>query len=417
MARKVREKALDTGTARNKLKVRRKPYYRTLGPGLHVGYRRGKDVRRWVARVYISDGNYRVVSIGHADDVTEADGVTILDFWQAQDRARELHRELAGGDVGRGPYTVRQAIADYVDSLDGRASQRDTKLRLDAYVSITMADKEVAKLTKDEIVKWHRGLAKMPPRARTKKGAEQQHREIDFSDPEAARKRKVSANRVLGLLKAALSYALAENKITCSDRAWRVAPFEGANAARVRYLKVAEAKRLVNAADEKFRPLVTAALLSGCRYAELCRLKVSDVDLDAGTVFIQQSKSDKSRHVRLTEEGRRFFDDVTAGRAGVERIFGAWGPSHQLRPMKLACLRAKITPPVSFHALRHSFASLAVQNGMDLMAVASALGHSSTRMAERHYAHLSEGYLAKQIKEHAPRFGFAKSNIRRIGRR
>ena len=58
--KKVRESALDSRAARAKLKVSGKPYYRTLGPELHMGYRKGKDARRWVARVYTGSGQYVV---------------------------------------------------------------------------------------------------------------------------------------------------------------------------------------------------------------------------------------------------------------------------------------------------------------------------------------------------------------------
>ena len=46
-----------------------------------------------------------------------------------------------------------------------------------------------------------------------------------------------------------------------SDAAWRkVKPFRGVDAARIQYLTVAEARRLINAADPEFKPLVQAAL-------------------------------------------------------------------------------------------------------------------------------------------------------------
>ena len=50
-----------------------------------------------------------------------------------------------------------------------------------------------------------------------------------------------------------------------------------------------------------------AALQTGARYGELCRLNVSDFNIDAGTVAIRMSKSGKSRHVVLTDEGVSFF--------------------------------------------------------------------------------------------------------------
>jgi hypothetical protein len=43
----------------------------------------------------------------------------------------------------------------------------------------------------------------------------------------------------------------------------------------------------------------------------------------------------------------------------------------------------------SFHALRHTWASLAVMGGVPLLVVAKNLGHVDTRMVEKHYGHLA----------------------------
>ena len=75
--------------------------------------------------------------------------------------------------------------------------------------------------------------------------------------------------RTVTVLKAALNRALRGTDM--SDRAWRLLkPLAGADAARPGHLSVAEAQRLVNAADAAsgFRDLVQAALLTGCRYGE-----------------------------------------------------------------------------------------------------------------------------------------------------
>jgi integrase len=90
----------------------------------------------------------------------------------------------------------------------------------------------------------------------------------------------------------------------------------------------------------------------------------------------------------------------------------AWQKSSQARPMAEACERARISPPVNFHALRHTWASLAVMNGVPLLVVAENLGHADTRMAERHYAHLSKSHVADAIRAGAPRFGIkADANV------
>ena len=128
---------------------------------------------------------------------------------------------------------------------------------------------------------------------------------------------------------------------------------------------------------------------------------------------MRESKSGKPRDVRLTEEGVAYFAGLTAGRPADQLVFGRgdrpWGKSHQAAPMALACKNASIVPAVGFHQLRHTWASLAVMNGMPLMMVAENLGHADTRMVERHYGHLTDDYRDKMIDNFAPRFGITVS--------
>jgi integrase len=72
--------------------------------------------------------------------------------------------------------------------------------------------------------------------------------------------------------------------------------------------------------------------------------------------------------------------------------------------------RAKISPPINFHGLRHTWASHAVMNGMPLMVVARNMGHSDTRMVEKHYGHLAPSYISDAVRAHAPRFGITSNS-------
>jgi integrase len=364
-------------------------------------------------RRYAGNESYKESPIGQADDVVDADGDWVLNFWQAQERARA---PAAAPERQVGPYRVKDAVRDYLDHLDGRASLNDTKLRLHAYALPVVGDKRVEEITAKDLRTWHRHLATAPRRVRTKRGGNQKTRAVDLKDAEAARKRKVSANRILGLLKAALNFAFAEGKVA-SDLEWRrVAPFPKVNRSRATFLQAAECKRLLNACDPDFRLLVRGALETGARYSELGRLRVADFDRDNGTIYFNIGKSGDSRHVILTEDGQSFFADLVAGRAGTEMMFGReWAPSQQARPMRAACERAKINPPVGFHQLRHTWASLAIKAGIPMPIVARNLGHADTRMTERHYAHLAEDHVTQTIRERAPRFGkVVSSKVRPI---
>jgi len=174
----------------------------------------------------------------------------------------------------------------------------------------------------------------------------------------------------------------------------------------VRYLSVAEARRLVNACAEDFRKLVQAALFTGCRYSELARLKCGGFNADSGTLAIRLSKG-KVRHVVLTEEAKIAFEGWTAGGGSAELVFcradgKPWGASHQKRPLDEASARAGISPAVNFHILRHTHGSHLAMNGVPMGVIAAQLGHADTRMTEKHYAHLAPSYVAQTIRANFP---------------
>ena len=244
------------------------------------------------------------------------------------------------------------------------------------------------RLAKTRIVAWHQTIAETPPRLRTKAGAAPKHREADAS-AEAVRQRRSTANRVLTILKATLNHAHREGRCA-GDDAWRtVRGFREADAARLRYLSDDEARRLINACPNFFRALVTGALLTGCRYGELAAMTIDDFNPDAGTLRVRQAKSGKPRHVVLTQEGRDFVAQRAVGEPGSSRLFlrgngNSWGKSEQQRPLSAACTAARIDPAVNFHGLRHTYASRPAMRGVPLAVIAAQLGHSDTRMVEKH---------------------------------
>jgi len=423
MSRTVRDAALESRTARRRLEPSGQPYYRALEPGLlHLGYRKPRTgAGKWLAREYVNAGRYRLHKIGVADDFSDPDGAVILSYRQAQERARKLMVERAGG-IG----TVADAVNAYIRLLedDGRSARaiKDVRYRDRAFIRPSLGHIKLAELTTERLSQWCAELAKRPARLRTKVGAPQRYRHSDA--PEARRARRATAKRTWTVLRAALQYAFKQDKVE-SDRAWRkVEPFRNVDVARTRYLTVAEAQRLINAASAEFRPLLQGALLTGARYGQLARVTVSDFNPDAGTLRLRTRKgngSERVYHVHLSDEGQVFFARACAGKVGTDLIFAhadgrLWGWAHQALPMREASARAKLKPAVNFHCCRHTFASLAIMNGAPLMVVARALGHTSTRMVERVYGHLAPSYEADAIRAAAPRFGIMPGNVRTLRR-
>jgi integrase len=426
MARRVLDTLLDTRTARSRLKARGKPYWRQLEPGLALGYRKPlSGPGKWVARHHLGGKNdYETDTFGVADDFSDADGEAVLDFWQAQTRARERMVNRAHGAVEtQRSTTVAACIEHYVEFLEThRKSGREARYAANAFILPTLGKCKLQDLTASQIRKWHTDLIKNGARVRTKKGSGQRFRDND-TDPDRLRRRKSTANRILTILKAALNQAF-EADLVASDIAWRrVKPFKSVDSVRVRYLAIDEATRLINGCEEDFRKLVRGALESGARYGELCGLTVADFNGDSGTLAVADSKSGKPRHIVLSDDGVEFFNDLTAGRVGVAPMFvkadgSRWLPDHQSDPMERANTRAQISPPINFHGLRHTCARHAVMNGMPLMVVAKNLGHADTRMVERHYGHLAPSFISDAVRAHAPRFGAAAAgNVRKLRRK
>ena len=274
-----------------------------------------------------------------------------------------------------------------------------------------LGDLVVSELTDDTLRAWRNTLAKSPAQRRSKAGKVQYRPKPDSADEEAIRKRKASANRVLTMLKAILNKAFDDKQVNNRD-AWgrRLKPFKEVDSPPVRYLTLTEAQRLINASDDDFRPLVRAALETGARYSELGRLVVADFNSDSGTIAVRKSKSGKARHIILTNEGAAFFKIHCAGQKATARMFthddgNLWKKSDQDFPIREASRRAKIEPRVTFHGLRHTWASHAVMNGIPLMVVAKNLGHVDTRQVEKVYGHLAPSYIVDAIRAGAPKYG------------
>jgi len=403
VARLSRNARLETRDARARLKIQNEPYWHQITPGVFLGYRKGKSGGTWRARVAAGE-KYAYHQIGKADDFADADGVSVLDFKQAHKQTLRISEGETRPIASSGGYDVADAMEAYLADYRTRGKDwRGAEQSYHAHIEKQLGNVPLARLTAERLRRWLNNLAA-----------------TDSQDPDEQRKRKATANRVFNILRAGLNLAYQNDRVD-SDRAWKqVKSFRNVDLPRVEYLTPAEAMRLLNACEGDFRALVHGALLTGCRYGELTRLEAGDFDPSAGKVFVRFTKSGNPRHVPLSAEGAAFFSRQAAGKRRGDLMFtraggGSWGRAHQHRRIKAACAAAGIDPAISFHILRHTYGSALAQAGVPLKVIAEALGHADTRMTERHYGHLSDEYIARQVRENLPSFGFEPDNVASIG--
>jgi integrase len=444
----ARKKPSTTGIENKQFRLAIKPgsdpSEEKLSKGRFFGYRRAtKDGNgTWYARMRDAETGRRAMNeLGTADDYSDANGIDILTYADAQRMAmewfelelRQMRSEESGEVVGaKGKFTVSDAMEAYFKDAEQRGMKgiKAAMQSSNSRIIPALGQIEVGKLTQAKLEKWLYELSISPKTIRGKVMEAPK-------TPEEIRSRRETSKRILNILKPALNLAYKKGLTRANPLIWReVKPFRNTTSARIRFLEPDEAKRLVNSAQGDFRDFVLAGLFTGARREELANLRVRDYSKhgEAPTIFISESKAGPARHIYLvTDEMVTFFDGMVAKRQNPDdlifthwivdrqlqardaetkrfkassenRIEVPWGKGHQRRRMIAACKQAGIEY-LTFHELRHTMASMLINRGCPLLLVARQLGHSDTRMVEKHYGHLVPSHAIAGLRAAMPTLG------------
>ena len=168
-----------------------------------------------------------------------------------------------------------------------------------------------------------------------------------------------------------------------------------------------EVGRLIDSASNLLHYAILMTLYAtGLRRAELCHLKVTDIDSQRMVVRIRQGKGKRDRDLPMTpklletlREYWRWMKPKTYLFPGMDNN---WRVDKPLSSKAIyiivrdAAKRAGITKPVSPHCLRHSWATHLLESGEDLRKIQLLLGHSDLETTSV-YLHLSERHLHSVI--------------------
>lgn len=153
--------------------------------------------------------------------------------------------------------------------------------------------------------------------------------------------------------------------------------------------RLMQAPDLGTTAGRRDRAALETLYATGCRASEVVGLRVGDLDMARGSARCI-GKGDKERLVPLGGRAREALDEylrrdrpvLLAGRPGIDQVFatvrgrvlsraGLW------KVVKKHALAAGLSPDISPHTLRHSFATHLLAGGADLRVVQEMLGHVS----------------------------------------
>jgi integrase len=375
---------------------------------LALGYRRiASGAGQWVADVYLGGRKYKRLDVGPADDQGDADGV-VLSFAQAQERARAVRAEYLAGPKTK-PFTVRDAIERWLPHVEARGSKltaKNARYDFNKWVApLYDAELEAPTLT-PRLRDLFNLIARTPAQRGRKKPGAVWTGPDPLVDHAAGQSRRSTANTLRANLFSAFNLAVADGLVS-DDRAWRRIPaFANARRTIERRLTVEQLATLLNVCRPDLGEFVIAAVTSALRYSELEHLVVSDFDRSRGTLKVRHGKGGKSRVVPLAPQAVEFFMALTTDRVADETMLmqdTRWGRRHWSQTsayvrLKAACSEAGIEPGVSPHDLRRTHASLAAESGLSLQVIQRCLGHSSTRVTERHYTVIRDSVVADAVK-------------------
>jgi site-specific recombinase XerD len=160
-----------------------------------------------------------------------------------------------------------------------------------------------------------------------------------------------------------------------------------------------EVRRLLAAAGSlRDRALLETAYATGMRLGEVIHLLLTDIDSQRMVIRVEQGKGRKDRYVMLSasllETLRAYWRKekpkgiLFPGKDGKEPLH----PTSAQKAFQRARERARIEKPISFHTLRHTFATHLLEDGANVRTIQSLLGHRSLESTQR-YTHLAKNYL------------------------
>lgn len=153
--------------------------------------------------------------------------------------------------------------------------------------------------------------------------------------------------------------------------------------------------------------IIGTFLFTGVRLEELRNLKITDIDLDNRTLFVQSGKGDKDRIIPLNNGLVEILHEYLKDRRRLKKscpyFFTAMRGDSKMgdRVIKRLIKKLREKSKIYFypHMLRHTFATLMLEGGCDLFSLSKMLGHSDIKTTTI-YLTATASHLQKEMSKH-----------------
>jgi integrase len=396
MARKVSFSALESRSARLRLKTRRRPYSGpSLARGISLMYRRNGTNGSWVLKASDGHGAYWTKAFALADDFEDSDGRNVLTFYQAQDTAKKLARG-EDGSADTALITVDNALKDYRRDLEARSANPYNAEHPRLHLTSGLLSKPVALLTAAELKKWRDSLlGTMAP---------------------------ATINRLTRCICAALHLARQHDERIQNRQAWEIGLAALPDAQQVRNViitddKVREFVAAAYAHDADLGLFVDVLAVTGTRPSQASRLRVEDLRDHPTRPTLLMPKSGKGggrnrsqkKHERysvpITVQLARKLKEAAIGRTGdmpllLQRDGSSWGDNPGQKYHRdvdnVVTAIGLDSAEVTIYCLRHSSIVRMLLKNIPIRLVAS-LHNTSVTMIEKHYSRYITEYSIDEI--------------------
>ncbi len=157
---------------------------------------------------------------------------------------------------------------------------------------------------------------------------------------------------------------------------------------------------LLQVENVKHRALLIVAYSAGLRVSEVVKLRITDINADRMQLFIEKSKGKKDRMTTLSQFTLQLLQEYIEAYKPLNWIFEGQPKTEHIScrsaqaVFKHAYKNLGLPPTLSFHSLRHSYATHLLENGTDIKYIQELLGHNDIKTTLR-YTHVSIDAIKK----------------------